>query len=335
MVSSELLLILGPMMGALAIGGLAYVILYPFFAGDEKSEKRKAAVVETQSARMARRSAEESATTRRRQVSDALHDLEQQQKKRNEKISLRLRLERAGLSITPEMFWILSCVFGIVLGVVILFSFELVWTTFIGAFGAVFVGIFGLPRWILGRLTKRRQNKFLKELANAMDVVVRGMKSGLPLNECLQIIGRESPEPIRSEFQEVVEQQRVGVTLADALERLSKRIPLPEVRFMTIVIGIQQKAGGNLSEALGNLAEVLRDRQRMKMKVKALSAEALASAAVLSSLPPAVTILVYLSTPNYIMPLFTTKTGNFFVLGCLLWMSIGVGIMYKMINFKI
>ena len=333
--STELLIILAPVVGALAIGGLAFAVLYPFFAGDEQSKKRQEAVVEMRSSRLARRSAEESAVTRRRQVSDALKDLEQQQKKKEEKLSLRLRLERAGLSISTKTYWVISIVFGVVLGLMILFSLKSDWTTIIGAVAATIVGIFGIPRWVLARMTKRRQNKFLKELANAMDVVVRGMKSGLPLNECLQILGRESLEPLRSEFQEVVEQQRVGVTLAEALEKLSKRLPLPDVRFMTIVIGIQQKAGGNLSEALGNLAEVLRDRQRMKMKVKALSAEALASAAVLASLPPAVTILVYLSTPQYIMPLFTTKTGNFFIVMCLVWMGIGVGIMYKMINFKI
>ncbi len=333
--NQDLLIIVAPIVGALAIGGLAFALSYPFFAGDDASKKRKNAVVESQSLRLARRTAEESTIKRRRDVSDALKDIDLQKKKNNAKISLRLRLERAGLNISPKTYWILSAVFGVVLGIVTLLSFSPSAVTIFGAIAVTFVGIFGLPRWILGQITKRRQNKFLKELANAMDVVVRGMKSGLPLNETLQIVARESPEPIRSEFQVVVEEQRVGVTLADALERLSQRMPLPDVRFMTIVIGIQQKAGGNLSEALGNLSEVLRDRQRMKMKVKALSAEALASAAVLASLPFVITILVYLSTPNYIMPLFVTKTGNVFVAGCLLWMSIGVGMMYKMINFKI
>ena len=97
-------------------------------------------------------------------------------------------------------------------------------------------------------------------MANAIDVIVRGVKSGLPLNECLQVIARESPEPLAGEFRDVVEQQRLGVPLGEGLERMSERMPLPEVRFLTIVIGIQQQAGGNLSEALGNLSGVLRDR---------------------------------------------------------------------------
>ena len=137
-----------------------------------------------------------------------------------------------------------------------------------------------------------------RELPNAVDIVVRGMKSGLPLNECLAIVARESAEPLAGEFREVIDQQRVGVPLGEALERLTQRMPLPEVRFLAIVVAIQQQAGGNLSEALGNLSTVLRDRFQLKMKVKALSAEAKASAWVLASLPPVVTFMVYGRRPN-------------------------------------
>ncbi len=186
----------------------------------------------------------------------------------------------------------------------------------------------------LGQKTKRRQNKFLNEFANAIDVIVRGVKSGLPLNECLGIIARESPSPIREEFQELVEQQRVGVPLADCFERMMARMPLPEVKFFAIVIGIQQQAGGNLSEALGNLSGVLRDRKKMAAKVKALSAEAKASAAVLGSLPFIVMTMVYITTPHYIGILFSTKVGQFLLLAAAGWMTCGLLIMRKMINFK-
>ncbi len=152
------------------------------------------------------------------------------------------------------------------------------------------IGVFGIPRWFINKLTARRQTKFIRELPNAIDIVVRGMKSGLPLNECLAIIARESEEPLAGEFREVIEQQRVGVSLGEALQRLAMRMPLPEVKFLSIVVAIQQQAGGNLSEALGNLSTVLRDRFQLKMKVKALSAEAKASAWVLASLPPIVTL---------------------------------------------
>ena len=163
---------------------------------------------------------------------------------------------------------------------------------------------------------------------------MRGVKTGLPLNECLGIIARESPEPIASEFREVVEQQKLGVPLGEALERMSQRLPLPEVRFLTIVISIQQQAGGNLSEALGNLSNVLRDRIRLQQKVKALSAEAKASAMVLASLPPAVMFMVYLSSPDYLIPLFTTTPGKFMLCFGAFWMGTGIMIMRKMINFK-
>jgi tight adherence protein B len=202
------------------------------------------------------------------------------------------------------------------------------------AFTALLIGTFGVPRWVLNKLVKRRQKKFQSELANAIDVVVRGVKSGLPLNECLQIIARESPEPIAGEFRYVVEQMRVGIPLGEALDRLIVRMPLAEVKFLAIVISIQQQAGGNLSEALGNLSGVLRDRFRMEMKVKALSAEAKSSAGVLGSLPPGVMFMTYMSSPDYIMPLFNTTVGNLLMLVGAFWMFCGIMVMKKMINFK-
>ncbi|MEM6495237.1 MAG: type II secretion system F family protein [Pseudomonadota bacterium] len=333
--ASDPILLIASIMGALAFAGLSYAICYPLFSDDRDTERRLASISESRSQKIATRVAAETTATRRRQVADTLKDLDDRQKAAAEKITLRLRLQRAGLAIDPQVFWVISAVFAGALALLVLFSFNpgdiLVQ---VGAVVTFFVCMFGAPRWVLSKMTKRRQDKFLGELANAMDVIVRGVKSGLPLNECLQIIARESPEPICSEFREVVEQQRVGITMGDALHRLTLRVPLPEVRFLAIVIGIQQQAGGNLSEALGNLSGVLRDRMRMKMKVKALSAEATASAAVLASLPPGVMIMVYMSTPDYIMPLFTTQLGNFLLLIGGVWMLTGVLVMQKMINFK-
>jgi tight adherence protein B len=154
------------------------------------------------------------------------------------------------------------------------------------------------------------------------------------LNECLGIIARESPSPIREEFVEIVEQSRVGVPLSECFERTMQRMPLPEMKFFAIVIGIQQQAGGNLSEALGNLSGVLRDRKRLSQKVGALSAEAKASAGVLGALPFIVMSMVYVSAPAYITLLFTTKTGQFMLMAAAFWMSMGIMVMRKMINFK-
>ena len=180
-------------------------------------------------------------------------------------------------------YWIASAILGGVFGLGLFISFPSIPPIAIAV--VAFIGVFGLPRWVLGKITKWRQQKFLNEFANAIDVIVRGVKSGLPLNECLGIIARESPSPIREEFQDVVEQQRVGIPLQECFERMMQRMPLAEVKFFGIVIGIQQQAGGNLSEALGNLSGVLRDRKMLSAKVKALSAEAKASAAVLGALP--------------------------------------------------
>ncbi|MEL7047976.1 MAG: type II secretion system F family protein [Pseudomonadota bacterium] len=334
MVDPEFLNLLLPVLIAVAIAAVIYTVVMPMFSEERDTEKRIATITESRSQKLAVRSAAETAATRRKQVAETLKELDNRQKK-NEKVTLRLRLERAGLIMTPQAFWISSALFGGGLAFLILISFNPNdFMVQIGAIVAGFVGMFGVPRWMLGKMTTRRQAKFIGELANAMDVIVRGVKSGLPLNECLQIIARESPEPICSEFREVVEQQRVGITMGDALHRLTQRVPLPEVRFLAIVIGIQQQSGGNLSEALGNLSGVLRDRIRMKMKVKALSAEATASAAVLASLPPGVASMTYLSSPDYIMPLFATKSGNFLLLLGGLWMLAGVIVMQKMINFK-
>ncbi|MBU2583223.1 MAG: type II secretion system F family protein [Alphaproteobacteria bacterium] len=325
--------LLFPLFGAIAVSALIFTLIYPIFGADKSAEKRMASVTENRQVKVASRSAADNAANRRKQVSDKLKELEDRQKQK-EKINLRLRLQRAGLKMTPQAFWITSAVFGAVCVVTVVLSLESSLLTHVAAMVSGFVGMFGVPRWMLGKLTKKRQQKFLAEMANSLDVVVRGVKSGLPLNECLQIVARESPEPIASEFREVVEQQRVGIPLGEALERLADRMPLPEVRFLTIVIGIQAQAGGNLSEALGNLSEVLRSRIRMAMKVKALSAEATASAAVLASLPPGVMIMVYLSSPDYIMPLLTTKMGHFMIGVGLFWMGCGVLVMQKMINFK-
>lgn len=333
MLSPEMMPFVVALLAAAAIAAVVFTVMYPYISGSKQKDKRVASVTENRAKTVATRSAADVAANRKKQVQDSLKDIESRQKAR-EKVTLRVKLQRAGLDADPKSYWIWSAVAGVVVGVVTYFSMPPSPSQLLATVAGGFIGFLGLPRFILAKMIKRRQHKFISELANAIDVVVRGVKSGLPLNECLQIIARESPDPISGEFREVVEQQRVGVTLAEALERLTNRVPLPEVKFLTIVIAIQQQAGGNLSEALNNLSGVLRDRFRMQMKVKALSAEAKASAMVLASLPPGVMTMVYGSSPDYIMPLFTTSTGKMFVLAGALWMMTGVLVMKKMINFK-
>jgi Flp pilus assembly protein TadB len=202
-----------------------------------------------------------------------------------------------------------------------------------GALGLAFAAGFGLPRWALGYLKTRREKAFLKALPDAVDVIVRGIKAGLPLFESIKVVAADAPEPLRGEFLSIIETQAIGMPLGDACVRLYERMPVPEANFFGIVIAIQQKSGGNLSEALGNLSKVLRDRKRMAEKIQAMSMEAKASAGIIGSLPPIVMLLVYLSTPDYISLLWTHPTGQLMLVGCVLWMSIGIFVMKRMINF--
>lgn len=318
-------------LAAISVGAIVFILLQPYLSGSRQTDKRIQAAAENKGKRIALKQQAEVVSSRRRQVADTLKELDDRQKQR-EKISMRLRLERAGLDIEPRVFWIASVICGVLVGLIIWIMAPNL-SIIVPVLGA-FVGFLGLPRWILARMTKRRQYKFIDEFANAIDVIVRGVKTGLPLVECLNIIARESPQPIAGEFTELVEQQRVGVTLAEAFDRMMVRMPLAEVRFFAIVLAIQQQAGGNLSEALGNLSGVLRDRKRLQAKVRALSAEAKASAAVLGCLPFIVMILVYITTPSYISLLWNTRMGQFLLVAAGFWMTCGVLVMRKMINFK-
>jgi tight adherence protein B len=195
------------------------------------------------------------------------------------------------------------------------------------------VGMWGLPNWMLKFLSARRTKKFVEAFPGAIDVIVRGIRAGLPVTDCFRVVAAESPEPLRSEFKGVVEAQTLGLSLGEAAERLADRIPIPEVSFFSIVINITQKTGGNLSDTLSNLASVLRDRKKMREKIQAISSEAKTSAGIIGALPFLVAGAVYFIQPDYILVLFRTFVGNI-VIGCgLLWMTIGILIMRKMINF--
>jgi len=202
-----------------------------------------------------------------------------------------------------------------------------------GAAVMAFATGLGLPRWVLGFLKKRREKAFLRALPDAVDVIVRGIKAGLPLFESIKVVAADSPEPLKSEFLAIIETQTIGMPLGEACARLFERMPLPEANFFGIVVAIQQKSGGNLSEALGNLSKVLRDRKKMGEKIQAMSTEAKASAGIIGSLPPIVMLLVYLSTPEYIALLWTHPTGQFMLVCCVAWMTLGILVMKKMINF--
>lgn len=313
-------------LAATALGGLAWVFIYPSLSGERKAEARRATIARPEPAA---RQAEKSQRSRREQVEGSLKELDARRKK-EKSVPLTTRLAQAGLgSWTPQKFWIMSGVCGAV-GFVAAF---VVGGHLLGAAVMAFGTGLGLPRWVLGYLKKRREKAFLKALPDAVDVIVRGIKAGLPLFESIKVVAADSPEPLKSEFNAIIETQTIGMPLGEACTRLYERMPLPEANFFGIVIAIQQKSGGNLSEALGNLSKVLRDRKKMAEKIQAMSTEAKASAGIIGSLPPIVMLMVWISTPDYISLLWTQQLGQFMLVCCVGWMTIGILVMKKMINF--
>jgi tight adherence protein B len=258
-----------------------------------------------------------------------LKEIEKQQANKK-RISTRKRIEQAGLSITPRNFWMISAISGLLAAAVSLVLHQ----SIIVALLVCFAFGLGLPRWTLHFLKNRRLKKFTLEFANALDVIVRSVKTGLPTNEALKIVATEIAEPVAGEFTRLVEGMRVGITLEQGLQRMHDSMPTSEVSFFAIVMSIQQKSGGNLSEALSNLAGVLRDRKRLQGKIKAMSSEAKASAMIIGSLPPVVMIMVWMTSPDYIKMLFTERAGNLMLAACVVWMSIGIFVMKQMISFK-
>ncbi|MBR1156470.1 type II secretion system F family protein [Bradyrhizobium sp. JYMT SZCCT0428] len=309
-----------------AIGGIAWVFVYPMLSGEKKAESRRASIARSEPA--AARQADKNQRSRREQVEGSLKDLESRRLK-EKSIPLSTRITQAGLSWSTQKFWIISGVLAAVAG----FAAFSVGGGVLGALGMAFGAGFGLPRWLLGYLKKKREKAFLKALPDAVDVIVRGIKAGLPLFESIKVVAADSPEPLRSEFLAIIETQTIGMPLGEACARLYERMPVPEANFFGIVIAIQQKSGGNLSEALGNLSKVLRDRKKMAEKIQAMSMEAKASAAIIGSLPPVVMVLVWITTPEYISLLWTDRLGQFMLVCCVGWMTIGVLVMKKMINF--
>jgi tight adherence protein B len=316
---------------ALAVGGVAFAFLGT--SESNRATKRVASVSRGTGRAVAKSTTDtggESTAKRRKQVQETLKEIDRKAEAVKQRPTLGAMLQQADWNVDARMFHIITG--GI--GVVTMGAFFFLGYSWYVAIGIGFAVGFGLPRWLLGFTIKRRKKAFTREFANAIDVIVRGVKAGLPLNECLKIIANESGEPVGPEFKQILEGMKVGVTLEDALKKMYDRMPIPEVNFFQIVLTIQQKTGGNLSEALGNLSGVLRDRKRLQGKIQALSSEAKASAGIIGSLPIIVMALVYLTTPDYIALLFTDRFGNFLLLCCGVWMSLGIFVMKKMIDFK-
>lgn len=324
---------LGPMtvtlLATIAAGGVVYALLYPIISGEARAEKRmKEITVDEIKARRSTRNAADAGASRRQQIELTLKQAEERQRSRKNP-PLSARLQQAGVTWSKRQFIIGSSVLGIfaaALGAL----FGVAWYAVLGL--AIAFGV-GAPRWLLGYFKKKREARFIEELPNAIDVIVRGVKAGLPLGDCVRVIATETQEPVKSEFRLISEATAIGMPLAEACSKLYDRIPLAESNFFAIVINIQQKAGGSLAEALANLSHVLRDRRKMRAKIDAMSMEAKASAAIIAALPIAVMLLVYITSPNYIELLWTEPMGRMMLAASAVWMLMGTLVMRRMINF--
>ncbi|MEM9331460.1 MAG: type II secretion system F family protein [Pseudomonadota bacterium] len=317
----------------LAAGAVIYAFMFNQVEND-RNQGRRIKNIKSNSAdrdtRMMAEAQKASAQKRKQSLQKSLKELEENTKAKDpNKVGLKEQLKQAGMSVSVKQFYIFSVLFGIVFAIV---TFVFSANVFMGG-AALVIGILGIPKWFVGFKKKRRMNAFLEEFPNAVDVITRGIKAGLPLNDCLGIIATEAKEPVRTEFKKILETQQMGIPMTEAIQKLYKNVPLTEANFFGIVIAIQQSAGGNLSEALSNLSKVLRDRKKMKAKIKAMSSEAKASAGIIGCLPIVVTILIYITTPAYISLLFTEQTGNLILLGSGIWMFMGIMVMRQMINF--
>jgi len=321
----------------LAMGAIAYAFLFDRIADQRKTERRLGEIKRADTdavTKKANRDKLADAQRRRRSVQDNLKEFEARKKAKEKNLkspTLKTLLQQAGLAIDVRRYYLYS----VMAGLAATFAAFLAHLPTILLPGVLLAGGLGLPRWTVLFMRKRRIKRFLDEFPNSIDVIVRAIKSGLPLNDGLRLIANEAREPVRGEFRRIVEAQQLGISVADASSKLVEYMPCPEANFFGIVIAIQAQAGGNLSEALGNLSRVLRERKKMKAKVSALSMEAKASAAIIGALPFIVAFLVYLTSPAYIMMLFTNPTGHIILGAALFWMSIGIFVMRNMINFKI
>jgi len=312
-----------------SIGTLVFA-LAPSMLGSSRAEKRRKALQGNIQANRREAFAERNRADRRKQVQAALKGQTDALNERKKRVPLKAQLYQAGMKIKPAGFIRNSVILGVAVFLV----------TLVMQVPLIFAAVFGiasgylLPKLYMGRRRNSFRNKFLDELPNAVEAIVRGVKSGLPLNDSMRVVARESKEPLKTEFQRVLDQQAVGKTMAEAIVTLYDRVPVPEVNFFIVVITVQQQAGGNLSEALTNLSRVLRNRKKMKAKVKAMSSEAKASAGIIGSLPFVVAILVSLTSPTYLGPFFTTTIGMFWLGVAGLMLSMGVFVMYRMVQFE-
>ena len=267
---------------------------------------------------------------RARRIQDKIKQLEKKTSKKSGIDGLHQTILRAGININISTYLIFCAILGLVSALVYL----VLGYPHLGAIPVALIMGLAFPKLLLMRLTYSRQNAFTKRFAEAIDIVVRGIRSGLPVNECFSVVAREFEAPMGEEFRLLVEGQNLGMSIDDLMEKGINRIPTAEYKFFAIVIQIQRQTGGNLAETLSKLSLVLRERKKMRDKARAMASEAMASAGIIGSLPFIVAILLSLTSPAYLQVLFDEPTGQKLIWFGLFWMFLGSVVMKKMINFK-
>ncbi len=245
--------------------------------------------------------------------------------------ALANRLDRTGKSWTLSQYTYTSLGLGVGIALLLfLRSGALPLSLGVG----VLVGA-GLPHFIVNRAITKRTDEFTKKFPDAIELLVRGLRSGLPVTETLAVVAQEVPGPVGEEFKGIVERTKIGRSMEESLQVTADRLGIPEFNFFCITLAIQRETGGNLAETLSNLSDVLRKRSQMKLKIKAMSSESKASAYIVGSLPFIVFVLIWMINPGYIGGFFQDDRLIVTGMGGLVWMSIGGFIMAKMVSFEI
>lgn len=313
----------------LVIGGIVSALI---ISSQQEKRKRLMRVVKGASAANSGNTKAGIQEKRRSDLTKKLNkEGEEDKKKKKDSFTIKEKIQQAGMSISVKQFWIFSAVSCVL---VTLLAKAMGASPFVTAM-AVIVGFLGVPRFVLRFKTKRRQKNFMADFPDALEAMMRLLKAGMPVTEAIKMVAREFEGPMGEEMGRIFDEQKIGVTLPEAVLNSAKRMPLTEMQMFATAIAIQTQTGSSLSEVLQNLASVIRSRFKLARKVKALSSEAKASAMIIGALPCVVAGGMYFINREYIEVLFIDPTGKF-LLGCAIgWMGIGVLVMRQMIDFKV
>lgn len=321
------MIVLIVVLSVLIVGGMVGVL---HFLNRQEKKKRTLQIIAGQSVQDDSNSPKKNADKRRADLAKKLQQNENPKAKKSAGLADMLRQAGWG-HIAPKKFWLISLGFGLALFLITKLTGQALPIVIM----SWAVGTFGLPRMVLKFRISRRQKKFLEEFPDALESMVRLLKAGMPVGEAIAMVSREFTGPVGEEMSKVYDEQKIGISMAEACLHAAERVPITEMQMFATGIAIQQQTGSSLSEILTNLARVIRARFRLKRKVQALSAEAKASAMIIGALPILVGAGLTLINPDYMFPLFYTLKGKFLLSGAVAWMCIGVLVMKQMINFRV